>query len=280
MSSNVYAVAAVTLGAVLLAAVYQLLFRSAGDRKVLKVDEFQEFPLIQKTVISHNTAVYRFGLPRPTDCLGLPIGQHISVCANIDGKEIVRSYTPTSCDDDKGFFDLLVKTYATGNVSRIIGNLNIGDSIRVKGPKGQFRYTPNMCREINMVAGGTGITPMYQILNAVTKNPEDKTQINLIFANVNPEDILFKKELDDCCAAYKNVKVYYVLNNPPEGWTGGCGFVTADILKEQCCPAADDVKLLICGPPPMVSAVKKAAMSLGFAKAKPVSKLEDQVFAF
>ena len=52
---------------------------------------------------------YRFALPKPTDVLGLPIGQHISVQAEIDGKQVMRSYTPTSSDDDKGHFDLLIK---------------------------------------------------------------------------------------------------------------------------------------------------------------------------
>jgi ferredoxin-NADP reductase len=52
---------------------------------------------------------YRFALPRPDDVLGLPIGQHISVSAEINGKEIMRSYTPTSSDDDLGHFDLLIK---------------------------------------------------------------------------------------------------------------------------------------------------------------------------
>ena len=52
---------------------------------------------------------YRFALPRPDDVLGLPIGQHISISAEIDGKEITRSYTPTSSDDDLGHFDLLIK---------------------------------------------------------------------------------------------------------------------------------------------------------------------------
>ena len=41
--------------------------------------------------------------------LGLPIGQHVSVSAEINGKDIMRSYTPTSSDDDLGHFDLLVK---------------------------------------------------------------------------------------------------------------------------------------------------------------------------
>ena len=52
---------------------------------------------------------YRFGLPSKDDVLGLPIGQHISVQAEISGKNIMRSYTPTSSDDDLGHFDLLVK---------------------------------------------------------------------------------------------------------------------------------------------------------------------------
>ena len=41
--------------------------------------------------------------------LGLPIGQHISVAAEIDGKDVIRSYTPTTSDEDKGHFDLVVK---------------------------------------------------------------------------------------------------------------------------------------------------------------------------
>lgn len=52
---------------------------------------------------------YRFALPHPQDVLGLPIGQHISVSAEINGKDIMRSYTPTSSDDDLGHFDLLIK---------------------------------------------------------------------------------------------------------------------------------------------------------------------------
>jgi NAD(P)H-flavin reductase len=56
-----------------------------------------------------DTARYRFALPTPTDSLGLPIGQHISIGAEIDGKNVVRSYTPTTLDEDKGHFDLVVK---------------------------------------------------------------------------------------------------------------------------------------------------------------------------
>jgi cytochrome-b5 reductase len=40
-----------------------------------------------------------------------------------------------------------------------------------------------------MIAGGTGITPMYQIIKASVQDPEDKTQLRLIYANVNQDDI-------------------------------------------------------------------------------------------
>lgn len=52
---------------------------------------------------------YRFALPRKDASLGLPIGQHVSVMAEINGKQISRSYTPTTSDDDLGHFDLLIK---------------------------------------------------------------------------------------------------------------------------------------------------------------------------
>ncbi|BDD60948.1 NADH-cytochrome b5 reductase [Monascus purpureus] len=260
---------------------------SGRPRKVLDPAKFQEFRLEKKTEVSHNVTIYRFALPRPTDILGLPIGQHISLAANIPGqpKEVVRSYTPISSDNDSGYFDLLVKAYPQGNISKYLTTLEVGDNMKVRGPKGAFVYTPNMCRRIGMIAGGTGVTPMLQVVKAIIRNRprnggKDTTQVDLIFANVNPEDILLKDELERLAKEDDGFRIYYVLNNPPSGWTGGVGFVTADMIKERLPAPASDIKILICGPPPMVSAMKKATESLGYTKARPVSKLDDQVFCF
>ncbi|ODV64383.1 cytochrome-b5 reductase [Ascoidea rubescens DSM 1968] len=276
--SEIFIASVLTLSASIAAYV---LVVSPKERKVLKKDEFQEFPLIQKTILSHNSGIYRFGLPRPNDTLGLPIGQHISIGANINGKEIVRSYTPTSLDSDsKGYFDLLIKAYPNGNISKLIANLDIGETIKVKGPKGFFVYTPNMVKSFGMVAGGTGITPMYQIIKAIIANPDDNTTVSLIYGNVNEEDILLRSELDKITKEHSNIKVFYVLDNPPKNWNGGSGYITPDILKAHLPAASLDSQLLICGPPPMVSAIKRAGVDLGFSKAKPVSKLGDQTFVF
>jgi cytochrome-b5 reductase len=176
-------------------------------------------------------------LPTPNSILGLPIGQHISIGADIkqpDGttKEIVRSYTPISGDHQPGYFDLLVKSYPTGNISKHLASLAVGQAIKVRGPKGAFVYTPNMVRHFGMVAGGTGITPMLQVIRAIIRGRPtgDKTEVDLIFANVAPQDILLKEDLDQLAKEDSGFRVHYVLDKPPEGWTGGVGYVTADMV--------------------------------------------------
>jgi len=256
-------------------------------KKVLKPDVFQEFTLREKTILSHNVAIYRFNLPTSNSILGLPIGQHISVAATIDGqpKEVVRSYTPISSDDNLGFFDLLIKSYPTGNISKHMASMQLGQTLKVKGPKGAMVYTPNLVKHFGMIAGGTGITPMLQIIRAIVKGRPrnggtDRTKVDLLFANVNVEDILLKEDLDALAEEDPDFNIHYVLNNPPEGWKGGVGFVTPDMIKAKLPAPGPDMKILVCGPPPMVSAMKKATESLGYEKAKPVSKLVDQVFCF
>jgi cytochrome-b5 reductase len=105
--------------------------------------------------------------------------------------------------------------------------------MKVKGPKGAMVYTPNMVKHFGMICGGTGITPMLQVIRAIIRGREagDRTKVDLIFANVNPEDILLKEDLDALAREDPHFKIYYVLNNPPEKWSGGVGFVTAEMIK-------------------------------------------------
>ena len=215
----------------------------AETKKELDPTTFKDFPITEKTVTSHNTAIYRFGLPSANSILGLPIGQHISLAATLDvadpktgkteRKEVVRSYTPISSDVNPGYFDLMIKSYPTGNISRHLATLKVGDTMKVRGPKGAMVYTPNMVRRFGMIAGGTGITPMLQIIQAIRRGRKsgDKTVVDLIFANVDDKDILLREDIDKIAAEDEKFNVYYVLNNPPEKWSGGVGFVTADMIK-------------------------------------------------
>ncbi|UZJ51898.1 hypothetical protein CBS101457_001218 [Exobasidium rhododendri] len=266
----------------LVASIGVLIYISSGKAKpFLDPKNWQDYKLVEKKQISENTAQYRFRLPSENGILGLPIGQHISVQAEVNGKNVMRSYTPVSSDDDRGFFDLLIKTYPQGNISQHVSKLRIGDPLQVKGPKGQMKYSPDLAKHIGMIAGGTGITPMLQIIRAIVKNPKDKTKVDLIYANVNVNDILLREELDNLAKQYpQQFNVLHYLNNPPEKWQGGSGFVTKESIQERLPAPADDIKILMCGPPPMINAMKKHLEEIGYEKPNTVSKMPDQVFCF
>jgi cytochrome-b5 reductase len=89
-----------------------------------------------------------------------------------------------------------------------------------------------MVRHFGMIAGGTGITPMLQIIRAVVRGRAagDKTEVDLIFANVSAQDILLKEDLDALAKEDDKIRIHYVLDNPPENWTGGVGYVTSDMI--------------------------------------------------
>jgi cytochrome-b5 reductase len=162
-------------------------------------------------------------------------------------------------------------------MSQYLDWLKIGDKIDVKGPLGKFAYkgkgtyerkvgpawVPNTVKHFGMVCGGTGITPMYQVIQDILKHPEDKTQVSLIFANVTEDDILLRSELEKLAKTHSNFKVFFTLDKPSEGWTGGSGFVTAEMMKEHL-PGPEDSLLMFCGPPPMMNALENNSKKLGF----------------
>lgn len=252
-------------------------------RGFLDPQTFHPLPLTEKELIAPNVYRLRFELPHPDSVLGLPIGQHVSIKATIDGAAVQRSYTPTSNNADKGILELVIKVYPDGLLTgKYLANLNVGDEVMFRGPKGAMRYQRGLCKKIGMLAGGTGITPMYQLIRAICEDPRDTTEVSLIYANRTEGDILLREELEKFARRYPlNLKVHYLLDNPPENWTYGVGFVTKDLMAEKFPdPQADGSKVMLCGPPGMVNAAKKGLVDLGYEKAGLSSKMTDQVFCF
>ena len=62
-----------------------------------------------------------------------------------------------------------------------------------------------------MIAGGTGIAPMYQVMRALLDDPTDQTKLHLLFANRSEQDILMRKELEEA-AKDPRIKVHYTVD--------------------------------------------------------------------
>ncbi|XP_022893439.1 NADH-cytochrome b5 reductase-like protein [Olea europaea var. sylvestris] len=233
------------------------LSEDSSPKVALNPDKWIEFKLQDKAQVSHNSQLFRFSFD-PTAKLGLDIASCIITRApagrNPEGKPkyVIRPYTPISDPDAKGYFDLLIKVYPEGKMSQHFASLKPGDVVEVKGPIEKLRYWPNMKKHIGMIAGGTGITPMLQIINAILKNPDDNTQVTLLYANVSPDDILLKKRLDVLAAKHPNLKVFYTVDNPTKDWQGGTGYISNDMVKKGLPGPGDDTLILVCGPPGMM----------------------------
>ncbi|GFP91093.1 NADH--cytochrome b5 reductase 1 [Phtheirospermum japonicum] len=246
----------VAVGLIAVGAAY-FLFPKKKSKVCLDPDNFKDFKLVKKTQLSHNVAKFKFALPTPTSVLGLPIGQHIS-CRGKDsqGEDVIKPYTPTTLDSDVGYFELVIKMYPQGRMSHHFREMREGDYMSVKGPKGRFKYQQGQVRAFGMIAGGSGITPMFQVARAILENPNDQTKVHLIYANVTVDDILLKDELDSLASNYPDrFKIHYVLNQPPEVWNGGVGFVSKEMIQAHCPAPASDIQILRCGPPPMNKAM-------------------------
>ena len=96
---------------------------------------------------------------------------------------------------------------------------------------------------------------LLQIIKEILKNPEDKTEIHLVFANQTENDILLKSTLDDLARKHKNFKVTYVVSKAGLFWRGEKGFVSAAIVAKTMPAPGPDSLVLVCGPPGMMKAV-------------------------
>lgn len=228
--------------------------------------------------------IHRFDFPKPDQEFGLHIGGHVIFYANVvnpeTGKEeeIARKYTPTSTVHQKGYIEFVIKIYRAnehpkfphgGLMTQYLEKLPVGEYLRMEGPKGKLNYVGcgnffisrkyHIKKKIGMVAGGSGITPIYQIIQAVVQN-QDKVQLHLLFGNKSEKDILIREELEQLHEDYPdNFKLTYIIDKAdnPDTWKGETGYITEEILTKYMPPAGDDTLIVTCGPPIMNELVKK-----------------------
>jgi nitrate reductase (NAD(P)H) len=263
-----------------------------GRPLALNPKKKQPFKLQAKTVLSHDSIMLDFALQSPEHVLGLPTGKHMFLSNEVNGETVMRRYTPISSNFDVGQVKFVIKAYRPcdrfpngGKFSQHLDSLKIGDTVDMRGPVGEFDYLSNgnylidgeecYSSRFNMIAGGTGITPVMQIAAEVLRHPEDTTQISLIFACREENDLLMRSTLDQWATVFPDkFKVHYILSDKwPADWKYSTGFVNKDLFEKELYPAGDDVRNLMCGPPIMLDkGCTPNLVALGHKK--------DNIFAF
>ncbi|KAL7941893.1 hypothetical protein V8C42DRAFT_360587 [Trichoderma barbatum] len=141
-------------------------------------------PLVKKMLIAPNVYRLVFSLPPSQEILGLPTGQHVTITATVDGEKVTKSFTPVSNNLDYGTLELVVKIYPEGNLTGgHLADLQLGDEVHFRGPKGAMRYSYGLSKKKGMLAA------------AVCEYDRDTTEISLIYASQTENDILLLPSL-------------------------------------------------------------------------------------
>lgn len=147
----------------------------------------------------------------------------------------------------------------SGDYTRTIGQTRPGDEALAEGPYGRFSFVHHSPEAFLFIAGGVGITPILSMLCCL-RDTDDPRPAVLIYGNKTEDDIICRQEIN---ALPGHAKVVHVLEDPPEGWQGPVGRVTAEVVREHAGDVLDKAHVFLCGPPPMMNAVARALKSLG-----------------
>ncbi|GAA5833257.1 hypothetical protein JCM9279_001469 [Rhodotorula babjevae] len=273
---------------------------AAPDSTFLSKTKWKGAKLVSIDYVNHDSRIYRFALEHPQQPLGLPVGQHVyarlrrkagragdgapSIGTTVEGELVQRAYTPVSKQGAEGFLDLLIKVYFRtsaypdgGKMSLGFEELQVGDIVEFKGPLGSFEWLgKGTCKwrgverkvsRVGMICGGSGITPILQVLRGIVHDPEDATtRVHVLNANKTEADILMRAELDELekVAGSARYAQHLVLSQGPDDWPSSRGRVGREHLERHLPPAAEDALVLMCAPPAMQDMVSAHLAELGW----------------
>ena len=217
-------------------------------------------------------------------------GQFITVDISVDGRRYRRSYSLTSLPGD-ATYQFTVKRVAGGVVSTFLTRgLRLGDRIEAAGPFGAFVWpppNPSGGTRLLLIAGGSGITPIWTILRHALLEDKD-CQIHLIYGNRTRDAIVFRSAIDRLTQREPRLSVDHVLEDPPAAWTGGHGRLDAATLRSRLdrAPfALAGTHVFLCGPEPMRREAREVlhrsecaqVLEEVFARAAPPSRGREEV---
>jgi len=193
-------------------------------------------------------------------------GQFITVWFPHD-PAIKRAYSLSSCELDRGFFDISVKK--AGNFgTRLYTELKAGMKLMVIEPVGAFCLPPDPAKDVILIAGGSGVTPFRSYVRYLTKM-QPQTRCVILYSVRVPSDIIFNEEFRKLEAVNPNFRFVVTCTRvqPEHHWTGRTGRVNEPLLREFTRSLQNTV-YYTCGPTELVEAIEQMLLGAGTPKAQ------------
>jgi predicted ferric reductase len=150
---------------------------------------------------------------------------------------------------------------ALGDFTRDLEHVPVGTPAYLDGPHGAFSIDLFPAAGYVLVAGGIGVTPMLSFLRTMADR-DDVRPVLLIYGDATWEGMAYREELA-ALAERLDLEFVPVLDDPPPGWRGESGLITAEVLERNLPQERIKREYLVCGPPVMMEAVQAALLERG-----------------
>ena len=171
-----------------------------------------------------------------------------------------------------GYIEASIKR--VGKVTNAFHDLNVGDTVGLRGPYGNsFPLAEMKGKDLIFIGGGIGLAPLRSLIWNCLDNRDDYGDILILYGARSTSDLVYKGELDQWV---KMPGIKTVLTVDPGGedaeWKGEIGFVPT--VLEKIKPSSENAIVITCGPPIMIKFVLQSLVRLGFELDQIVTTLE------
>lgn len=219
---------------------------------------------VEKIVVEGPNMVSVIMRGRDLDKLGAQGGQFFGWRFIAKGHALASHPYSLSASPTAHYLRITVKDL--GDHSRSMADLKPGTRVFMEGPYGAFTAGRASRRHVVLVGGGVGITPIRALMEEFRAG----VQLDVIFRASQEDDLILREEMDYLAAKSDgSIRIHYLVGSRK------IHPMDAKSLKELV-PRFADSDIYICGPAPLVEAVREAAKDLGV----PKNRFHDEAFAF
>lgn len=179
-----------------------------------------------------------------------------------------RAYSLANTANWDGVAELYIRLRPGGYFSEHLRTAAVGGTLTARGPHGAFGLRDTGLRPRWFIAGGTGLAPLLSMLRRMAEWGEPHPA-RLYFGVETPDDVFAVAELDELAGTLPGFGYQVVVRQPAAGWTGATG-TPVDALARDLPGVTAAPDLYVCGPPPMVDAVRRAAREHGIAAGRVI----------
>jgi ferredoxin-NADP reductase len=204
---------------------------------------------------------FRFDIPKDVP-FTFKAGQFVNLTVDTPeygpgNEQLMRPYSISSSPTEEGYFDLTIKCYDDGHVTKHLREVTyVGEVMTVEGPFSNFHFEEGMAESIALIGGGAGVAPMRGIIRYIL----DKSlpvRMRYLASCRTPNDMIYLATLIGWREHHRNLEVTHTITRPQGfDWQGPTGRIDVEKLMVYTPPEETEL-FYVAGPTDMVRDVRK-----------------------